>query len=82
MIDELRRVLPTVLIDGHVRGTWSFTAGEIRLTPFRPLPAAEQQAVDHEIGHLLPFLSHRPAHPPRSVSERRSHGAGQTTERR
>lgn len=53
------RVLPTVLIDGFVRGTWSFTAGEVRLTPFRPLSATEQQAVDHEINQLLPFLSHR-----------------------
>ncbi|MGV9326065.1 winged helix DNA-binding domain-containing protein [Streptosporangium sandarakinum] len=53
------RVLPTVLIDGHVRGTWSFTAGEVRLTPFRPLSATERQAVDHEISRLLPFLSHR-----------------------
>ncbi|MEU4508199.1 winged helix DNA-binding domain-containing protein [Nonomuraea wenchangensis] len=53
------RVLPTVLIDGYVRGTWSYTAGEVRLTPFRPLSASEQQAVDHEIDRLLPFLSHR-----------------------
>lgn len=51
------RILPTVLIDGFVRGTWSFTAGEVRLTPFRPLSAAEQQAVDQEISQLLPFLS-------------------------
>ncbi|TDD43834.1 winged helix DNA-binding domain-containing protein [Nonomuraea terrae] len=53
------RVLPTVLIDGYVRGTWSFTAGKVRLTPFRPLSAAEQQAVDHEISQVLPFLSRR-----------------------
>ncbi|MFI6316890.1 winged helix DNA-binding domain-containing protein [Nonomuraea sp. NPDC050556] len=53
------RVLPTVLIDGYVRGTWSYTAGEVRLTPFRPLSAAERQAVDDEITRLLPFLSHR-----------------------
>lgn len=53
------RVLPTVLVDGYVCGTWSFTAGEVRLALFRPLSAAEQRAVDHEIGRLLPFLSHR-----------------------
>ncbi|WP_214323674.1 winged helix DNA-binding domain-containing protein [Nonomuraea sediminis] len=51
-------VRPTLLVDGYVRGTWSFTAGEVRLTPFRPLSATEQQAVDHEITQLLPFLSH------------------------
>ncbi|GGS84749.1 winged helix DNA-binding domain-containing protein [Nonomuraea spiralis] len=53
------RVLPTVLVDGYVRGTWSFTAGEVRVTPFRTLSAAERQAVDDEISRLLPFLSHR-----------------------
>ncbi|GAA2212548.1 winged helix DNA-binding domain-containing protein [Nonomuraea monospora] len=55
------RVLPTLLVDGFVRGTWSFTAGEVRLTPFSPLSASEQQAVDREIDQLLPFLSHRRA---------------------
>ncbi|WP_262379227.1 hypothetical protein [Nonomuraea sp. PA05] len=44
-----------MLVDGFARGTWSCTGGEVRLTPFRPLSAAEQQAVDH----LLPSLSHR-----------------------
>ncbi|RJL35289.1 winged helix DNA-binding domain-containing protein [Bailinhaonella thermotolerans] len=53
------RVLPTLLVDGHVRGTWSFAGGEVRLALFGPLPAAERQEVDHEIGRLLPFLSHR-----------------------
>ncbi|GAA5057115.1 hypothetical protein HNP84_007179 [Thermocatellispora tengchongensis] len=53
------RVLPTLVVDGYVRGTWSFTAGEVRLTLFRPLSATEQHAVDHEINQLLPFLSHR-----------------------
>ncbi|GIH78223.1 hypothetical protein [Planobispora longispora] len=40
-------------------GTWSFTAGQVRLTPFRPLSPAQQEAVDHEISRLLPFLTHR-----------------------
>ncbi|GAA2820739.1 winged helix DNA-binding domain-containing protein [Nonomuraea rubra] len=53
------RVLPTVLIDGYVHGTWSFTAGKVRLTPFRPLSPAQQEAVDHEISRLLPFVTHR-----------------------
>ncbi|TDE28122.1 hypothetical protein E1295_42810 [Nonomuraea mesophila] len=53
------RVLPTVLIDGYVRGTWSFAAGEVRLTPFRPLSVTERQAADHEITRLQPFLSCR-----------------------
>ncbi|MEU5862102.1 winged helix DNA-binding domain-containing protein [Nonomuraea sp. NPDC047529] len=53
------RVLPTVLVDGFVRGTWSWTAGEVRVTPFRPLSPEERQAVDDEVGRLLPFLSQR-----------------------
>jgi hypothetical protein len=52
-------VRPTVLIDGFVRGTWSFIGGDIRLAPFRPLTAAEQQAFDDEANRLLPFLSCR-----------------------
>ncbi|MFI7462243.1 winged helix DNA-binding domain-containing protein [Nonomuraea sp. NPDC049646] len=53
------RVLPTVLVDGHVRGTWSFTAGEVRLAPFGSLSRNEQQAVDDEVSRLLPFLTRR-----------------------
>jgi hypothetical protein len=52
-------VRPTVLIDGFVRGTWSFIGGDIRLVPFRPLTAAEQQAFDDEASRLLLFLKHR-----------------------
>jgi hypothetical protein len=52
-------VRPTILIDGFVRGTWSFTGDDIRLAPFRPLTTAEQQAVDDEANRMLPFLRSR-----------------------
>ncbi len=50
-------VRPTVLINGYVRGIWSFTGGEIRLDPFRPLTATEQEAFDVEANRLLLFLN-------------------------
>ncbi|MFG3706453.1 winged helix DNA-binding domain-containing protein [Micromonospora sp. NPDC047670] len=49
-------VRPTILMDGFVRGTWSFTGDDIRLAPFRPLTTAEQRAVDDEANRMLPFL--------------------------
>jgi hypothetical protein len=49
-------VRPTILIDGFVGGTWSFTGEELRLKPFRPLTGAEQHAVDDEANRMLPFL--------------------------
>jgi hypothetical protein len=52
-------VRPTVLIDGFVHGTWSFTGDDIRLALFRPITAAERDAVDDEANRLLPFLKHR-----------------------
>ncbi|MFU8873153.1 DNA glycosylase AlkZ-like family protein [Micromonospora sp. SL4-19] len=54
-------VHPTILIDGFVRGTWSFTGDDIRLVPFRPLATVEQQAVNDEANRMLPFLMHRRA---------------------
>jgi hypothetical protein len=52
-------VRPTILIDGFVHGTWSFIGGDLRLVPFRPLPAADRQALDDEVDRLLPILKHR-----------------------
>ncbi|MEU0556882.1 winged helix DNA-binding domain-containing protein [Dactylosporangium sp. NPDC006015] len=52
-------VRPTILVDGVVRGTWSFTDGDIRLAPLRPLTAAERQDIDDEAHRMLPFLTHR-----------------------
>ncbi|MDV9189937.1 winged helix DNA-binding domain-containing protein [Streptomyces sp. SR27] len=50
------RVLPTFLVDGRVRGTWSLAAGTLRLTPFRPLGAADRAALEQEADALLPFV--------------------------
>jgi hypothetical protein len=54
-------VRPTILVDGFVRGTWSFTGDDLRLVLFRPLTAAEQQAVHDEADRVLPFLKHKAA---------------------
>ncbi|MFG6200266.1 winged helix DNA-binding domain-containing protein [Nonomuraea sp. JJY05] len=53
------RVLPTFLVDGFVRGSWSLKDGTLRLVPFRPLRAAELSAVTEEAERLLPFLGAR-----------------------
>ncbi|MFV6031854.1 winged helix DNA-binding domain-containing protein [Streptomyces sp. NPDC056264] len=50
------RVLPTFLLDGRVRGTWSLDAGTLRLAPFRPLRAADRAALEQEAHRLLPFV--------------------------
>ncbi|MFG1862479.1 winged helix DNA-binding domain-containing protein [Microbispora bryophytorum] len=49
-------VLPTFLVDGFVHGSWSVKDGTLRLVPFRPLRAAERDAVAEEAERLLPFL--------------------------
>jgi hypothetical protein len=49
-------VRPTILVDGFVHGTWSFTGDDIRLAPFHPITAAERDAVEDEANRLLPFL--------------------------
>jgi len=49
-------VLPTFLVDGFVRGSWSLKEGTLRLVPFRPLRAAEMSAVTEEAERLLPFV--------------------------
>ncbi|MCD2463362.1 winged helix DNA-binding domain-containing protein [Streptomyces sp. MBT42] len=50
------RVLPTFLVDGRVRGTWSLAAGTLRLTPFRPLRAADRAALEEEAHRMLPLV--------------------------
>ncbi|MFF5052576.1 DNA glycosylase AlkZ-like family protein [Micromonospora sp. NPDC000663] len=64
--EDRKQVMPgralvhsTILVDGFVRGTWTFTGDDIRLAPFRPLAKAEQQAVDDEANRMLPFLRYR-----------------------
>ncbi|KQX49948.1 MULTISPECIES: winged helix DNA-binding domain-containing protein [unclassified Streptomyces] len=53
------RVLPTFLVDGRVHGTWSLAAGTLRLTPFRPLGAADRTALEQEADALLRFVGGR-----------------------
>ncbi len=50
-------VLPAFLVDGRVRGSWSLSGGELRLTPFRSLPVDDRAAVEDEARHLLPFVA-------------------------
>lgn len=42
----------TFLLDGQVAGTWRYDDGEIRLTPLRPLSAAERTSLDEEAALL------------------------------
>ncbi|MEU7838281.1 winged helix DNA-binding domain-containing protein [Nonomuraea sp. NPDC049129] len=50
------RVRPTFLVDGHVHGTWSLQGDTLLLTPFRPLSAIDQAALEQETKRLLPFV--------------------------
>ncbi len=45
----------TFLVDGRVAGTWRFEAGEIQLTPLRPLSTAERRDLDEEAHRLAAF---------------------------
>lgn len=45
----------TFLLDGRVAGSWRFQDGDIRLTPFRPLTAAERAALEEEAHRLARF---------------------------
>ena len=42
----------TFLVDGQVAGTWRYEAGEIQVSPLRPLTAAERREVDDEAHRL------------------------------
>ncbi|MEU7744583.1 winged helix DNA-binding domain-containing protein [Nonomuraea sp. NPDC049158] len=50
------RVRPTFLVDGHVHGSWALEGDTLRLTPFRPLSATDQAALEQETKRLLPFV--------------------------
>ncbi|MFF1400142.1 winged helix DNA-binding domain-containing protein [Streptomyces sp. NPDC058287] len=50
------QVRPTFLVDGQVHGTWTFKAGTLQLTPFRPLCATDRAALEQEADRLLPFV--------------------------
>jgi hypothetical protein len=46
---------PTFLVDGQVAGTWRYADGEIQLSPFRSLTAAERAELDTEAYRLAAF---------------------------
>ncbi|WP_433509210.1 winged helix DNA-binding domain-containing protein [Nonomuraea sp. CA-143628] len=50
------RVRPTFLVDGQVHGSWSLQGDTLLLTPFRPLSATDQAALEQETKRLLPFV--------------------------
>ncbi|MFE7480864.1 winged helix DNA-binding domain-containing protein [Streptomyces sp. NPDC057552] len=49
--------VPLFLVDGFVRGSWSFKDGALRITPFRPLTGAEEDAVLEEARPLFGFVA-------------------------
>ena len=51
--------LPTVLVDGVVRGVWRATADAIEVRAFEPLDDATLVDLDHEARHLRRFLAER-----------------------
>jgi hypothetical protein len=51
-------VRPTLLVDGFVRGTWAVAPdGTVSVTPFRPLTADEEAAVEAELAPLRMFVA-------------------------
>ncbi|MFJ1758066.1 winged helix DNA-binding domain-containing protein [Kitasatospora sp. NPDC088134] len=50
-------VHPTFLVDGFVHGSWSLKGGTLRITPFRPLSAADAREVRAEAERLLAFAA-------------------------
>jgi hypothetical protein len=52
----LSMVRPTFLVDGFVAGTWAARRDGVHVTPFRPLAAADADAVRSEAERLLAFL--------------------------
>lgn len=55
------QVLPTVLVDGFVAGTWDVTIRKtvvtVEVKPFRPFPAKVKKAVETESAALVRFLA-------------------------
>jgi len=52
-------LLPTVLVDGLVSGVWRAVEGGVEVTLFRPLGAAEAEALEGEAQALARFLGAR-----------------------
>ncbi|MEC4017329.1 winged helix DNA-binding domain-containing protein [Streptomyces sp. H27-D2] len=50
-------VRPTFLVDGFVRGTWAVDGDRLRVSPFRPLSAADTAAVLAEAESLRDFVA-------------------------
>jgi winged helix DNA-binding protein len=46
---------PSFLVDGAVAGTWRYERGEIALSPFAPLDAADERALRDEAERLAAF---------------------------
>ncbi len=53
--------VPMFLVDGFVRGTWSYANGDVSIEPFARLSKAERAAVDAEAQRLLSFMASSPA---------------------
>jgi len=52
-------VLPAVLVDSAVAGVWRPIDGAIEVTAFRPIPAADWDAVADEAADLVRWLGPR-----------------------
>ncbi|MBF6171582.1 winged helix DNA-binding domain-containing protein [Nocardia blacklockiae] len=48
--------VPMYLVDGFVHGRWDLAGSTLRITPWHPLSAADEEAVRAEAANLLPFL--------------------------
>ncbi|WP_280273351.1 winged helix DNA-binding domain-containing protein [Nocardia wallacei] len=48
--------VPMYLVDGFVHGRWDLSGSTLRITPWHPLSAADEEAVRAEAAQLLPFL--------------------------
>jgi hypothetical protein len=48
---------PTILVDGHVAGTWSERDGRVRIEPFGRIPRAARAELKEETERLEHFLS-------------------------
>jgi winged helix DNA-binding protein len=49
--------MPSFTIDGQVAGSWRHESGEITISPFRSLGAAERRAVDEEAERVARFMA-------------------------
>jgi Winged helix DNA-binding domain len=49
-------VLPTILVDGFVAGTWALDDGRVRLAPFGPLPERVKRELADESARLEAFV--------------------------